>query len=417
MRLTWTPQRAAEAEAALLKAGNVEAACKALEAQWRVPVVRTMLESYFYKQGRSVSEIANQGRYGTGEYQPPDPPREATPAEVLKAARLSAEVKVLTDRLKVMETLAMTGDAMRELLGTLDAPNVVASPDWLKGAAKPKQTTGTAVLLLSDIHFDEVVRPEQIGNCNRYDRDTAVRRLRNTFRNTVVLLKGHLSKPKYDGVVCALGGDLLSGNIHEELVETNAATINQSMLALEEVLIEGIGGLADEFGKVFVPCVTGNHGRMHKKPRAKNRAFDNFEWSVYQRLIRYFRSDKRITFDVPDGPDAMFSVYKRRYCLTHGDQFRGGGGIGGVMVPILRGVSKKQMKQQAIGDAFDLVMMGHWHQYIHASGLVINGSVKGYDEYASQNNFGFEPPQQALFVEHPEVGVTFRMPILCDREA
>lgn len=226
-----------------------------------------------------------------------------------------------------------------------------------------------------------------------------------------------MSSPKYDGIICNLGGDLLSGTIHEELAETNEAGTLQSMLALEEILIEGIGGLADEFGKVFVPCVTGNHGRIHKKPRMKNRAFENFEWAIYQHLAKYFRSDSRISFAIPDGPDALYPVYSRRYCLTHGDQFRGGEGVGGIMVPIMRGTSKKAVRQQAIGQPFDLVLMGHWHQYIHMNGLVINGSVKGYDEFASSMNFPFEPAQQALFIAHPEAGVTFRMPILCDKSS
>jgi hypothetical protein len=46
--------------------------------------------------------------------------------------------------------------------------------------------------------------------------------------------------------------------------------------------------------------------------------------------------------------------------------------------------------------------------------MIINGAVKGYDEYAFQNNFSFEVPQQALFITRPTGDITFRMPILCD---
>lgn len=346
---------------------------------------------------------------------------EATPAELtreqLTIARLKADVSRLQSHARELEKLAMTADGMRDVLGSLGAPNVIQQPDWLAGARSPRSTTGTGVLFLSDIHFDEVVHPAQIGGCNEYNREIATRRLHNTFRNTVALLKGHMASPRYDGIVCVLGGDLLSGNIHEELTESNEAPIQVSMITLESILMEGIGGLADEFGKVHVPCVTGNHGRMHKKPRAKNRAFENFEWSVYQRLAAYFRRDNRITFDIPEGSDTQFRVYSHRFGLTHGDQFTGGGGIGGIMVPIMRGVSKKQNRQQQIGQPFDVAMMGHFHSYIHTNSLIINGSVKGYDEYAAQNNFSFEPPQQALFIDHPEVGMTFRMPVLCDKAA
>ena len=39
--------------------------------------------------------------------------------------------------------------------------------------------------------------------------------------------------------------------------------------------------------------------------------------------------------------------------------------------------------------------------------------MKGYDEYAFQNNFSFEAPQQALFLVTPEQGPSFHMPIQC----
>lgn len=356
---------------------------------------------------------ARERAYRAGVKMPGPPP---TLSERLEITRLRHDITRLTSQVRETEALALTSENLRRIIGSLGSPNVVPNPDWLRGAGKQRSTRGTAVLFLSDIHFDEVVHPTQIGGCNEYNRAIAVKSLQNTFRSAVMLLKGFMAAPKYDGIVCPLGGDLLSGNIHEELVETNEAPIQASMLALEEVLIEGIGGLADEFGKVHVPCVTGNHGRMHKKPRAKNRAVENFEWAVYQRMASYFRRDSRITFDIPDGPDTFFNLYDKRYCLTHGDQFRGGDGIGGIMVPIMRGASKKQVRQQAIGDAFDVLMMGHWHQYIHTNRLIINGSVKGYDEYAYQGNFPFEEPQQALFIAHPDAGVTFRMPVLCRYE-
>ncbi len=349
------------------------------------------------------------------------PVNESGPAgtyEQLQIARLKGEKSRLESQVKELEKMVLSADRLRDVIGTMGPSEAQSNPEWLKGANRQRSTHGTAVLFLSDIHFDEVVLPSQIGGCNEYNRDIAVSSLHNTFRNSIALLKGFIARPKYDGMVVALGGDLLSGNIHEELVESNEAPIQVSMRVLTDILIEGIGTLADEFKKIHVPCVTGNHGRMHKKPRAKNRAFENFEWTVYQNLATYFKRDSRVTFDVADGSDAFFNVYQSRFCLTHGDQFRGGDGIGGIMVPIMRGAAKKQVRQQAISDPFDVLMMGHWHQYIHQNRLVINGSVKGYDEYAYQNNFGFEPPMQALWVQHPMISVpTFRMPVLCRKGA
>jgi hypothetical protein len=65
---------------------------------------------------------------------------------------------------------------------------------------------------------------------------------------------------------------------------------------------------------------------------------------------------------------------------------------------------------------YDTMLLGHWHQLIHLERLIVNGSLKGYDEYAYANNFGFEPPRQALWLTHPEHGITFSMPVYVDRK-
>lgn len=44
--------------------------------------------------------------------------------------------------------------------------------------------------------------------------------------------------------------------------------------------------------------------------------------------------------------------------------------------------------------------------------VIVNGSLKGYDEYASVSNFGYEVAQQALFFNHPKHGITFACPVL-----
>lgn len=286
-------------------------------------------------------------------------------------------------------------------------------PDWLKKDVK-KSLTGIPVLFLSDIHFDEVVDPAQIGGVNKFNHEIGVKRIQHTFQSAIDLCMNYMNKPVYEGIVVALGGDMLSGNIHEELAETNEAPILQSAIDLTELLYQGIKALADKFGQVFVPCVVGNHGRMHRKPRAKNRVKDNYEWIIYQSLAQRFALDKRITFMIPNGSDAIFKVFNKTFLLTHGDQFRGGGGISGIFSPLFIGQARKAKRQQAVHQPFDVMMIGHWHQYIHTESLIVNGSIKGLDEYAYQGNFGYERPQQALFIVHPQHGITYRMPILCD---
>jgi len=176
-----------------------------------------------------------------------------------------------------------------------------------------------------------------------------------------------------------------------------------------------IEALANTFGAVFLPCVSGNHGRDTRKIWLKDRHATSFDWLLYRFLARHFADDKRVTFLIPDGPDAYYKIYDHAYLLTHGDQFRGGDGMIGCLGPILRGDHKKRSRNAQVDMEYDTMIMGHWHQYIHHSRVIVNGSLKGYDEYAYTNNFGFEPPQQALWLTHPKYGQTYRAPVYVDK--
>jgi predicted phosphodiesterase len=331
-----------------------------------------------------------------------------------KVSSLKDQISRLKSELKDAHEEVHTGQTMMEFIHGLKFAKFDSAPDWLTSDKNKKHLTGIPVLFLSDIHFDETVFPSQIGNVNQYNREIATKRIQHTFNTAIDLCLTHMNEPNYDGAVVVLGGDLLSGNIHEELAETNEAPILESAIALTELLYAGISMMADRFGKVFVPCVVGNHGRIHRKPRMKNRVRDNYEWIVYQMLAFRFNSDKRVTFLISESTDVLFSVYDKKILLTHGDQFRGGSGISGILSPLFIGQARKAKRQQAVQNPFDIMLIGHFHQYIHTDTLVINGAIKGYDEYAYQNNFGFEQPVQALFVVHPKLGVTYRMPILCN---
>ena len=332
----------------------------------------------------------------------------------VKVLQQQKQISKLQSQLKVAHTEVGAARELKDLIHDTKNIDLSTRPDWLKTEKRHKSLTGIPVLFLSDIHFDEVVDSAQIGYVNEFNHDIATKRIQHTFNTTTNLLMNYMSNPIYDGIVVALGGDMLSGNIHEELAETNAQPILKSVIDLEELLYHGINDLADTFKKVFVPCVVGNHGRLSPIKRFKNKVFENFEWIIYQNLAKRFAGDKRITFYVPDGPDAQFSIYNKSLLLTHGDQFRGGSGIAGIFSPLMLGAHKKQKVKSAKGQSFDIMMCGHFHQYIHTESLIVNGSIKGYDEYAASFNFPFEPPQQALFVMHPQYGATMRTPILCD---
>lgn len=323
--------------------------------------------------------------------------------------------KTRRERDSLKHDLLKAHDTLESLRRTLDIVETIEGasiqpPTWLAKQGSSKNRATVAVLL-SDTHFDEVVEPSEMDGLNAYNRKIATIRLESWAQNVVKLTRNYLSGVQYDGMVLMLGGDIFSGDIHEELAQTNEDSMLGSLLYWSEQIAASVYLFASEFKKVHIISVPGNHGRMSRKPRAKLRAKTNFDWLLSKMLERHFTGLKNVTFDVPDSADCMVNIYGWGHLLTHGDQASGGGGIGGIWPPVMRLRARKLQRYSDTGRPFHTLWMGHWHQYISTPSLIVNGSLKGYDEYAMINNFGFEVPQQALAIVTPEHNVTFQCPI------
>lgn len=320
----------------------------------------------------------------------------------------------LRKELEDARTEAHTADVLREYLGTAKlAVDQLELPKWVS-APKTAKAPGVPKVMLSDLHWGESVRKAQIGGVNEFNLAIARNRLRAVFDGAIHLCRILSPEMQYPGIVIPLGGDMVSGNIHDELAATNDLNTMPTLLDLYKQLVPGIRLMADTFGNVFLPCVSGNHDRDTKKIWNKDRNHTSFGWLLYQFLALAFAEDKRVTFYIPDGSDALYRVYNTRYNLTHGDQFRGGDGIIGPLGPITRGEQKKNARASQVGQDYDVMEFGHFHQRLLSARLRGNGSLKGYDEYAAANNFKFERPSQNWTMTHPDHGITFDAPLYCD---
>lgn len=320
----------------------------------------------------------------------------------------------------------------------------IEPPKWL--APKKKKSgdkRATVGLMLSDLHLDEVVLPAEMRGVNAFNREIAEIRFNRVIENTIELATDYFQGLTYDGCVVLWAGDVFSGIIHEELRETNDDTMFGSMLYWEPIVAGAFERLASVFGKLHVAVTVGNHGRQTIKWRAKGRAKDSFEWHFAHTIAKHhFGNSENVTFDIPESYDTNVKVYNHTLHLEHGDNFRGGSGIAGAMSPLLLGVhrttrqaiSEERMFQFAANKVdegapvygmaptdrmFDVMALGHWHQYVVApsKGLIINGSLKGYDEYARSKKFEPELAQQAMWLWTPEHGITFAAPIIAQKRS
>jgi len=325
--------------------------------------------------------------------------------------------------LRVARTLSREHEAaLEEIEGRLsiyerlDASRL-SPPKWLVPTTAAEDHVAIPSMLLTDIHWGEKVEANEIGGINSYTVLIAQQRVRRAFEKAILVSQQYWSGVRYEGFNLMLGGDILSGIIHEELRETNEESVFASILGVVEVLTAGCVLLAEQFPKLHIAAVVGNHGRLTRKPRAKHKVEESLDWMVYQMLGRELAKYENVTMQVAESADCRFEIYNTKYCLTHGDQFRGGSGIAAALSPLLLGAHRKLKRDAAAGNPFDVLVMGHWHYSYTLQDLIVGGSVVGYNEYAYVNNLAYQSPRAQLWLTTPEYGITSHCPLFVqDRE-
>jgi hypothetical protein len=94
---------------------------------------------------------------------------------------------------------------------------------------------------------------------------------------------------------------------------------------------------------------------------------------------------------------------------------KGGDGIIGSIGPISRGEMKCGRQQSVIGRDYDILLCGHWHQTLWLPRVIVNNTIKGWDEYA-QKSLRAPPsvPSQSLWFEHPRWGKTMHREVFVE---
>ena len=312
---------------------------------------------------------------------------------------------------KVSEQETVRYKAANEILAKASKMSVESVP-WPKVKA-PRKGAATALIMLSDLHLDEIVKPSEVGDMNAYNREIALQRLQRTAEGAVNLGKNLMGGFDYEGAIVIFGGDMVAGNLHDDDIFNEESSMIPTVDFWVDHLAKCLETIADAYGPVHVVSVVGNHGRLTMKPRMKGRTEDSWDHLLALIVQRHLKADKRFTWNIPLCADAYVEIYGRRMLITHGDQMKGGGGLAGLVNPASIFDARKRKRNASMGDEHDHMWVGHFHSYTRTGKVTVNGSLKGLDEYAFLGNFAYEPPMQAFAVITREYGVTIEAAIYC----
>ena len=261
------------------------------------------------------------------------------------------------------------------------------------------------VLPISDLHFGEVVQPQISFGFNKYNPEIAKNRLTKLFEENYRFA----SLYGCDELHILLLGDMISGEIHDELRETNAYTAPKCVSLVNSLLTGLILEYAKLYKKVTVSCVVGNHSRTGKKLQAKNRSQDNYEHIIYSTIKdRCTAEAKNITVEFDDEATVLITeIGNQRWMLEHGDRYNGSQAAAGAINTVLRKIGTDLRHNHA-----DVAIMGHWH--IGAEGAIdaredgnmtkvyINPSLVGPDDFAVTTLHAYYPAESNVFITDGE---------------
>jgi hypothetical protein len=334
--------------------------------------------------------------------------RLATDAEI---ARLRSELADAKGRYKAALQAIDAERARADTIAGLTGIEPVRRKDVPKTVRKKHDAT--MVVLLSDIHAEERVDPDTVNGLNDYSLDVCDQRMSELMERFAVLLEHERRLAKIDRVVVWLGGDFISGHIHDDTAELAQLAPLTATRWIGARLRGFLDAVSENAREVIVATNSGNHGRSTEKLRIGTELEHSFEQNLYLTMAAA-ESRKNVRWQVGTGYLNYVDLDGFLVRFHHGHAIKYGGGIGGITIPTNKAIAAWDAVKRA-----DLTCFGHWHQFqwLRAGRYVANGSVIGHSAYATRIKAAYEPPCQAcIVIDHGRHEVTKAMPIYCDRD-
>ena len=274
-----------------------------------------------------------------------------------------------------------------------------------------KGTPETAVAVFADWQLGKVT-PD-------YNSNVLAKRIDLYTEKLLEIVEVQRADHAVDNLHVWLLGDIVEG---EEIFPGQSHLIDSGIYRQvgingPEILSKFFSTALENFDKVNVTAVIGNHGSVGGKNRKMYDPESNMDRLLYKILSLIFASNERIQFNIPDGRGerhwyAVDKIGNYSTLLIHGDQLPSPTSVAAYSRKVLG------WKDGAIPEEFQDVFMGHYHQRsmmtIGSTVLRISGSPESYNTYAQEYfNSMSRPCQQLLFV-HPENGVTSEYSVWLD---
>lgn len=401
-----TPRQREVLEAIVACGGNGQVAAKKLG-------VNKALPSAALKAVKKKAAVRGVMAGSGGNPVPaPTPPEE--PLAARQEQRFRDEISALRRQVRDLGREVNDAEDLRESVFGLGKP--IDPADHPVSIEEIAGDAEIPILFQSDEQWGEVIKLEEMGGLNEYNRHIAAARYRRLIEATIKCCLPPNAPSAPPVFYYLMGGDSISGSIHEELAETNDLSTIPAVRDYCSNVRWGIETLKRELGcPIKVIRVPGNHDRTTRKPRHKGYNETSFDTIISWHLEMCFEGDDDVSFFIPRENDAYFQIGAWNFLLTHGDMMGTGGGTGyiGAVAPITKGHRKLVETYMQAGKPVHYVLTGHFHTAVETEYGWGNGCLPGFSEYARLKiRAKPSPPVQWLLHLHPDRGVTTRRKLM-----
>lgn len=258
---------------------------------------------------------------------------------------------------------------------------------WRGDGSFRKNHEATEVLHISDWHIGEV---DNIGGFNRFNYSIACERVKTLTNKVLSWTKMHRSMYKVDELVVIATGDMISGEIHDELRRTNEFPAPEQCVKAAMLISKMVNELSSSFKKVRVEyIVADNHSRTTKKIEFAP-GTNSYNYIVGTMAKILLRDNSTVEFNVYPEIQHVVKVEGLQYLITHGNSIRGG----------FAGIPYYGMNRKLGAEAlirmnmdedchFNRIVMGHYHTPFLNNGVEMTGclsSTTAFDHAAGRHS-------------------------------
>jgi len=287
--------------------------------------------------------------------------------------------------------------------------------------ASRKKREEIAVLHLSDLHFGK--------HTQTYNSEIAAVRMLELTKRTIKIADIRRSGARIDEIRVYLGGDIVEGEriFEKQVYHIDSGVYQQAVEFTPKVLARCLLLLLENFRKVTVKCVAGNHGRVEPSRKAPRHPLTDWDRVAYKVTQAFMLGDpdivqsreqkeisKRLTFEIPETWYFVDRVFDWGNLVVHGDQIRGG--FAGFpwygtakkawgwndVIPELERIHGRH-------GHWDYLWFGHFHTWanfdLNYKTVLANGTLESHNAYAAQELAAAGPACQRLSFFDEEKGL------------